>query len=102
MSPKGKIVETVPPARRRSEHDWDAMAILAKMNKGKSVLAARGVRNDLVKSVRKYRREPFFTAEGHVVVSLRDSHTNDSGIRVGDVYFTWVDNDQNTEQAKEN
>jgi len=97
MSPKGKqpIVSSVPPPYvRSSDYDWDAMAILAKLNKGKSVLAAKAVPNARIKSVRRYSRPPFVTDEGHVVVNMRNSHLNEDGVRVGDVYFSWADTEQ--------
>jgi hypothetical protein len=98
MSPKGKVVTSVPRSHRRSDqYDWDAMALLAKMNAPNSVLAAKAVRHDLIKSVRRYTREPFITPEGHIVVNMRGSHTTAQGTRVGDVYFTWVSNEEQKE-----
>ena len=96
MSKKGPqpVVTSVPPPYQRGEYDWDAMAILAKLNKGNAVLAASGVRLPLIKSVRRYNRPPFVTDEGHVVVNKRNSHLNEQGVRVGDVYFSWADNNQ--------
>lgn len=93
MSTKGQpVVSEVPPARRRSDYDWDAMALLAQLNKGKAVRAATNVTETRIKAVRKYRRPPFYTNEGHIVVSMRNSHLNKHDQRVGDVYFSWESN----------
>lgn len=88
MTPKGKIVNAVPPARARPGIDWDSMAKLAKMS-GQPVLAAKHVRNSLVKSVRQYTRPPFITDEGRIIVELRNSKREPDGERWGDVYLRW-------------
>lgn len=94
MSTKGKpTVDTVPPPGVRSGYDWDAMAMLAQLT-GKPVRAATDVPMSRIKSVRTYRRPPFLTDEGKIIINMRNSHVNDEGITVGDVYFSWQTNEK--------
>ena len=86
---KGKVVASIPPRGRGPEPmDWDTPAKLAKLS-GQPVLAAEDVRNSRVKSVRMYKRPPFVTAEGRIIIKLRNSQVKADGERYGDVYFEW-------------
>jgi hypothetical protein len=89
MTTKGKpTVDTIPPRGVRGGWDWDAMAMLAQLT-GKPVRAGADVPMSRIKSVRSYRRPPFVTDEGQIIINMRNSHKNDQGITVGDLYFTW-------------
>ena len=93
--PEGRILDELPPRNPTGgstpigDYDWDAMALLAKENPGKPVLAAEHVRDSRVKSVRGYRRAPFVSAEGRIIINVRNSAIEEDGVRYGDVFFTW-------------
>ena len=84
---KGKIVKQVPGARK-SPIDWDGSAMLAKLS-GQPVLAATHVKDTMIKSVRQYNRPPFVEDDGRIIVEMRNSKTDSSGVRYGDVYLRW-------------
>jgi hypothetical protein len=91
---KGKIVGELPKRRGKMSHDWEGMARLAQQNPGKAVLAATHVPESTTKSVRVYRRKPFVQPDGKIVVNVRNSRIEADGVRYGDVYMTWVPNEQ--------
>ncbi|UOK18399.1 hypothetical protein SEA_BRUHMOMENT_83 [Arthrobacter phage BruhMoment] len=102
MSKKGiKVVDEIPPPKRprRSGIDWDGPAQTARAT-GQPVLAATGVPESTVKSIRYYKRDPFMDSTGKIVATMRNSEVGEDGIRRGDVYFQWESN-LNTNQ-KEN
>ena len=88
-----KVVPTLP--RRRSgvteaSAQWDRFAIKAKEVYPSSVLLVEGVEEELGKRLRRRRRDPYYTQDGHVKVSVLNTSVGKDGIRRGDVYFTWV------------
>lgn len=95
---KGKIVHDVPRPRA-TDIDWDACAVLAKMT-GQPVLCAKDLKNTRIKSVRQYRRPPFVTDEGRIIVEMRNSRVKRDGQRYGDVYLRWAPNTTPTEETK--
>jgi hypothetical protein len=98
MTPKGRpTVDSVPPARRRPSNDWDAMAIMAQ-HTGKPTRAGTNVPISKIKSVRTYRRPPFRTDEGHIIINMRNTHHDPDLGTVGDMYFTWAPNEQQKEE----
>lgn len=87
---KGKTVSAVPPvSRARSKFDYDSPALVAKMT-GQPVLARTKAPESNIKSVRGYKRAPFVTDEGRILVEVRNSSIHEDGKRYGDVYFTWI------------
>lgn len=95
---EGQVVDRVPGLRHKQRRypniDWDTHADIARLG-GKPVLAAKGIRNSTVKSVRQYGksgRPSFISDEGHIAVHFRNSTIGDDGERYGDVYLEWVPN----------
>jgi len=87
---KGKLVGKLPPrASRGEDYDWDAAALLAVQHPDEAVLAATHVPESRVKAVRGYKRKPFVSDTGHIMVAVRNSAVEADGIRYGDVYFLW-------------
>lgn len=86
---KGIVLDELPPARRRPDYDWDAMAQTAKENPGKPVLAYEDVPLSRIASIRQRRRPPFVEESGHIIIAMRDSYEAD-GTRYGNVFFTWT------------
>lgn len=88
-----KVVPTLP--RRRSgvteaSAQWDPYALKAKEVYPNSVQVAEGVEEEFGKRLRRRRRDPYYTTEGHIKVSVLNTSVGKDGIRRGDVYFTWV------------
>ena len=97
---EGKIVNEIPPARRRSKSgiDWDLYANLARQT-GKPVLAGMHIRNSQVKAVRQYNRPTFLNEAGHIAVRVRNSYIKpEDGQRYGDVYLEWIPNTEDEMQ----
>ncbi|ALY10608.1 hypothetical protein FDH86_gp073 [Arthrobacter phage Tank] len=87
----GKVVRSVPPARRANHivKDFDASAELARKS-GHPVLAAEGIRITRVNSLRQYTREPYVTDKGRVVITTRNSRVDETdGRKYVDMYFEW-------------
>lgn len=85
-----KLVGKLPPrALRGEDYDWDGAAILAANHPGEAVLAAEHVPESRVKAVRGYKREPFVSDRGRIIVAVRNSTVETDGIRYGDVYFLY-------------
>ena len=102
MNKKGpqRTVDSVPPPGKRPGPDWDGMAMVAQIA-GKPVLAATNVTMSRIKSVRSYRRPPFLTDEGKIIINMRNSHQDKHGTTLGDVYFTWKTWDEINNEQKE-
>lgn len=91
---EGAIVDRVPNPSKQTRYphiDWDTHADMARIT-GRPVLAAKNIRNSTVKSVRQYTRPAFRSAEGRIVVHLRDSYIGEDNERYGDVYLEWTPN----------
>lgn len=98
----GKVVRTVPPARRANHivKDFDASAELARKS-GQPVLAAEGVKITRVNSLRQYTREPYVTDKGRIVITTRNARLDATdGRKYVDMYFEWKPADTTT--TKEN
>jgi hypothetical protein len=93
---EGKIVNAIPAPSRVSKYkiNWDEFVEVSKLAKS-PVLVASNIRETQVKSMRLYTRYPFVQEDGRVKIALRNSHIKD-GVRVGEVYFEWIPNDQST------
>ena len=91
---EGKIVSAIPAPSRVSKYkiNWDEFVDIAKLAKS-PVLAGKNIRETQVKSMRLYTRSPFVQSDGRVKIALRNSHI-ENGVRVGDVYFEWIPNEQ--------
>lgn len=88
---KESAVGTALPAPKRVSKygiNWDDYALTAKLL-GQPVLAGKNIKDTQVKALRLYKRPPFITDEGRIVVHLRNSEVKSDGKRYGDVYFVW-------------
>ena len=97
MDVKGKVVDRVPS---RSSDPRVSKAIVASAETaqltGKPVLAATKVPVSRINTMRQYTSPPFVTDKGRIKVEMRYSKVID-GKRVGDVYFTWMPNETESE-----
>lgn len=101
MNKKGhRTVDAVPPPGKRPGPDWDGLAMVAQAA-GKPILAATNVPMSRIKSVRSYRRPPFLTGEGKIIINMRNSHREPDGTTVGDVYLTWKTHAEIATEQKE-
>lgn len=99
MSTKGKILDALPPVSpRRSKLDWDTPALTARVNPGKAVLAGEKVRVGQISSIRGYNRPPFHDDGGDIQISMRNSYVDD-GVRYGDVYFTFIPKQKDSDES---
>jgi hypothetical protein len=73
--------------------------MVAKMT-GQPVLAASGVKDSRVKSLRQYTRAPFVTDEGRIIIEVRNSSVHEDGYRYGDVYFRWEPKNTTEKESK--
>lgn len=98
MNTEGKILDELPPTRRRTRVDWDTPGLTARANPGKVILAAEKVRAGQISSVRGYTRAPFHDDAGDIEISMRNSYL-ENGIRFGDVYFKFVPKTPDADEA---
>jgi hypothetical protein len=90
---EGTFVSAPPPKSSgyKSDYDWDGMARKAMTRPGVALLAYKDVPVSRIKSVRGYNRPPFIQNNGRIRIESR-TRVDDNGVRVGDIYFTWVPN----------
>lgn len=92
MAQPGTFTGDLPPRRSRpSAYEWDNLCRKAQDRPGEALLAASGVPVSLAKSIRGRTRAPFVRQDGHLIVNVRNSVVKDDGKRYGDLYFTWIE-----------
>lgn len=93
---ENRIVEAVPPRGRAnpSTRHFDDMAGVAKLT-GKPVLVGEHMPLSRISSIRQYKKAPFVTDEGRIIIQMRNSSVED-GKRYGDLYFEWESNSADT------
>lgn len=88
----GRFVEEIPPHASLKADKWTELARTAQDRPNTPLLAGRGVHERVIKRLRARVTPPFVQSNGRIRVSMRGSSITEDG-RVGDVYLTWVPNE---------